>query len=111
MTKLNESEAKRDGESCVEKEASNFSSDGRCHDVLDDLGNDCNGAVDKQTVGAAEEDEVTSAAACFADYKVGSVTVNRKNHTTGGVHFGGIWVACTVVEEVDDSFGDFLRAV
>ena len=28
---------------------------GRCHDVLDDFGDDCNGAVDKQTVGVAEE--------------------------------------------------------
>ena len=37
--------------------------------------------------------------------------MNRKNHVAGCVHFGGIWVAGTVVEEVDDSFGGFLGAL
>ena len=64
MAKLNASEVKRDGESCIEKEGSNFSFSGRGHDILDDLGNDCNGAVDEQTVGVAKEDETTSAALC-----------------------------------------------
>ena len=79
MAEFNEGEAKRDGESGIEKEGGNFSFGGRCIDVLDDFGNDCNGAVDKQTIGVAEEDEATSAASCFAGYNVGSVAVNTKN--------------------------------
>ena len=47
MAELNESEAKKDGESCIEGEGGNFSFDGRCHNVLDDLGDDYNGAVDE----------------------------------------------------------------
>ena len=100
MAEFNESEGKRDGESGIEKEGGNFSFGG----VLDDFGDDCNRAVDKQTVGVAEEDETTSAAVCFAGYKVGSAAVNRKNYVVGSVHFAGIWVAGTVIEEVDDSF-------
>ena len=57
MTKLNEGEAKRDGESCIKKEGGHFSFGGRYHDALDDLGNDSDGAADKKTVGVAEEDE------------------------------------------------------
>ena len=111
MAEFNEGEAKRDGESCIEKEGSNFSFGSRCHDILDDFGNDCNGAVDEQTVGVTEEDEATSTALGVAGYKVGSVAVNRKNHVAGGVHFGGIWVAGTVIEEVDDRLDGFLGAV
>ena len=76
MAKFNESEAKRDGESCIEKEGRNFSFGDRGHDILDDLDDDCNGAVDKQTVGVAEEDKATSSTACFASDKVGGVTVD-----------------------------------
>ena len=59
MVEFNEGKAKRDGESCIEKEGSNFSFGGRCHDILDDFGDDCNGAVDKQIVGVTKEDEAT----------------------------------------------------
>ena len=111
MAELNESAAKRDGESCIEEEGGNFSFGSRCHDILDDIGDDCNGAVDEQTVGVTEEDEAASAAACFAGYKVGSIAVSRYNDVTGSVHFAGIWVAGAVVEKVDDSLGGFLGAV
>ena len=111
MAEFNEGETKRDVESCIEKEGGNFSFGGRCHEVLDNLGDDCNGAVDKQTIGVAVEDKATSAAACFAGDKVGSVAVNRKDHVAGGVQFAGIGVAGTVIEEVDDSLGSFLGAV
>ena len=65
----------------------------------------------KQTVGVTEEDEAPRAASCFAGDKVGSVAVNRKDHVAGSVHFAGIWVAGTVVEDVDDSLGCFLGAI
>ena len=77
MAKFNENEAKRDGESCIETEGGNFSFGGRGHDILDDLDDDCNGAVDTQTVGVAKEDEANSAAVRFAGYKVGSIAVSR----------------------------------
>ena len=108
MAELNEGEAKRDGESDIEKEGSNFSLGSRCHDFLDDFGNDCNGAVEKQTVGVSEEDEATSAAPVVAGDEVGIVTVNRKNHVAGSVHFGGIRVAGTVIEKLDESLGNIL---
>ena len=111
MAEFNESEAKRDGESCIEKEGGNFGFGSRGHNILVDLGNDCNGAVDEQIVGSTEEDEATSAAGRFASYKVGSVAVNRKNHVADSVYFAGIWVTGKVVEEVDDSLGGFLGAV
>ena len=100
-----EGEAKRDGESCIEKEGNNFSFGNRGYGIIDDLGNDCNGAVDKKTVGVAKEDEATRAAACFAGDKVGSVAVNRKDHVADSVHFAGIGVDGTVVKEVDISLG------
>ena len=111
MTKFNEGEAKRNGESGIEKESGNFSLGNRGNYVLDDFGDDCNGAVDEQTVGVAEEDEAISAAPGVAGDEVGSVAVNRKDHVAGGVHFGGIWVACTVIEKVHDSLSSSLEAV
>ena len=110
MAKFNESKVKRDGELCIEKEGSNFSFGDGGHVILDDLSDDCNGAVDEHTVGVAKEDEATSAALGFAGKKVGSIAVNRKNCVTGSVHFAGVWVAGTVVEEVDGSIGGFLGA-
>ena len=78
MAEFNESEAKRDVESCIEKEGGNFSFGDRGHAIFDDLGNDCDGAVDEQTVGVAKEDEAARAALCFAGDKVGSIAVKRK---------------------------------
>ena len=61
IAEFNEGETKRDGESSIEKEGGNFSLGSRCHDVLDDLGDDCNGAADKPIIGVAEEDEAPRA--------------------------------------------------
>ena len=98
MVEFNESEAKRVGEFCIEKEGGNFSFGGRGHEIHDDLGDDRDGAVDEQTVGVAKEGEATRVALCFAGNKLGSVAVNRKNHVAGSVHFGEIWVAGTVIK-------------
>ena len=111
MAEFNEGEVKSDGESGIEKEGCNFSLSSRGHDVLDGFGDVSNGAVDDQTVGVAGEDEAPRAALCFAGDEVGSVAVNRKDHVAGSLHFAGIWVAGTVVEEVDNSLGSFLGAV
>ena len=37
--------------------------------------------------------------------------MNGKYNVADSVHFARIWVAGTVIEEVDDGFGDFLGAV
>ena len=60
----------------LRKRAATSASVADCHDILNDLGNDCNGAVDKQTVGVTKEDEATDTAVGFAGFKVGSIAVN-----------------------------------
>jgi len=102
----------------IEVKASEFSFEGRAHDILQDGADDVDGAIGfgRWSIGGAinvatKVEVSTNAGASFGLRKVGGITVDAEYHVAGMVTYHAIWMGGSIVQEVGACFDSGFRAM
>ena len=97
VTEIDEGASDWDCFTSIHKESADFGLGGGRHNVFDRSCKYQKGSVELGAIFGTEEVEPTGTTLCFGGYKVGSVTVDVKNHVACAVSDFGVGVACGIV--------------
>ena len=111
VSQFNEGDLVRDCRTGIEVACTDFGVSSGGEDILHDGDNGAEGDVDELSIFVATEEEAACLASGSAGNKVGSITMNVKDHVADMIEFNRARVTITIVEEISNVSSCFLGAI
>ena len=111
VSQFNKGDAVWDCRTGIQVACTDFSFCSKSEDNLHDGDNGAEGDVDELSIFVATEEEAACLASGSAGNKVGSITMNVKDHVADMIEFNRARVTITIVEEISNVSSCFLGAI